>query len=111
MSLWRELAGSRQARALAAIALAWGLAELALSLAAPGKIDPEVPRDRRRVDVTAVLRFPPERFHIEHFQKLGRVSGTEGPRVEVRGVRPDDLERLARPFWVVRVEPLRSRGG
>ncbi|MCX8100749.1 MAG: hypothetical protein N3D77_05850 [Geminicoccaceae bacterium] len=111
MSVWRALAASRQARALAAIAGLWVAAELALSFAAPLKIDGAVPRDRRRVDVVATLRFPPERFHIEQFQRLGRVSGTDGPRVEVRGVRPDDLERLARPFWVVRVEPLRNQGG
>jgi hypothetical protein len=111
MSVWRELAGSRQARALLAIGLGWAVFEIALSAMAPGKIDGGVPRDRRRVDVVATLRFPPERFHIEHFQKLGRVSRAEGERVEVRGVRADDLERLARPFWVVRVEPLRGQGG
>lgn len=111
MSVWRELASSRQARALAAIAALWAFSELALTFTAPGKIDAAVARDRRRVDIVATLRFPPERFHIEQFQKLGRVSGTDGPRVEVRGVRPDDLERLARPFWVVRIEPLRSQGG
>lgn len=111
MSLWREITGSKQARALVAIGAVWALFEFGSTLLAPTKIDPRVPRDRRRVDVVAVLRFPPERFHIEHFQKLGRVSGTDGPRVEVRGVRPDDLAKLARPFWVVRVEPSSSKGG
>ncbi len=111
MSWWRALWRTRQARFLALLAVAVTAWEIGLRLLAPGKIDPGIARDRRRVDVVAVLRFPPERFHIEQFQKLGRVSGTRGERVEVRGVRIEDLKVLARPHWVVRVEPLSRQGG
>ncbi|MCS6877917.1 MAG: hypothetical protein N2038_06355 [Geminicoccaceae bacterium] len=111
MSVLAALLATRQARSLLALLLLYGLWKLALVLLAPGKIDPAVPRARPRVDVVAVLRFPPERFHIEQLQKFGRVSGARDARVEVRAVRAGDLERLARPFWVVRIEPFRDQGG
>jgi hypothetical protein len=110
MSLVRAALSSRRGRILIGVAGLVALWQLWLVIAAPGKISESVPRDVRRVDVEVTLWFPPERFHIEHFQRLGRVSRTDGPRVEVRGVRPGDLRVLARPFWVERVEPL-QRGG
>ncbi|MGI6853563.1 hypothetical protein [Mesorhizobium sp. 1B3] len=77
-----------------------------LSAAAAGKIGEGIPQERRRVDVLVTLAFPPERFHIQKFQKLGRVSGTKENSVQVRGVNRADLKALARPFWVLKVEPL-----
>jgi hypothetical protein len=78
-----------------------------LSVAAPGKVEDAIlDAERRRVDVLVTTAFPPERFHIQKFQQLGRVSGTSGNSVQVRGVRKADLNTLARPFWVERVEPL-----
>jgi hypothetical protein len=110
MSLVRTAAASRKGRILIGVVGLIVLWQVWLSLAAPGKIAEDVPTDTLRVDVEVTLWFPPERFHIEHFQRLGRVSRTDGPRMEVRGVRPRDLRTLARPFWVERVEPLESGG-
>jgi hypothetical protein len=110
MSLIRAAAASRKGRILIAVVGLILLWQLWLSVAASGKIAADVPTDALRVDVQVTLWFPPERFHIEHFQRLGRVSRTDGPRLEVRGVRPRDLPTLARPFWVERVDPL-ERGG
>lgn len=84
--------------------------QLWLVAAASGKIGEGIPPEGRRVDVLVTLPFPPERFHIQKFQKLGRVSGTQGNSVQLRGVNRADLETLARPFWVERVEPLTTGG-
>jgi hypothetical protein len=71
---------------------------------APTKVIGEFP-ERRRVDTIVILPFAPERFHISRCQEFGRVSGTNGNAVEVRGVLRSDLNKLAQPFWVQRVEP------
>lgn len=89
--------------AVVAVLVTW---QVWLSVAAPGKIAGRIPTDTRRVDVVVTLGFPPERFHIQKFQRLGRVSGTSGNSVQVRGVNRADLIALARPFWVRSVEPL-----
>ncbi|MBI3375287.1 MAG: hypothetical protein HY017_26505 [Betaproteobacteria bacterium] len=81
-----------------------------LSLAAPGKIAPGFNTDAEKVNILVTLPFPPERFHVLAFQQHGRVSGTQGNSVEVRGVRMTDLNSVARPYWVTRVEPLPTGG-
>jgi hypothetical protein len=43
-------------------------------------------------------------------QRFGRVSGTEGHSVEVRGVKKDDLNAVARPYWVRSVGPMDEGG-
>ena len=87
--------------------LAW---QAWLTLAAPGKISPELKTERQRVNVMVTLPFPPERFHVLAFQRFGRVSGTEGNSVEVRGVDRRNLTALARPYWVRRIGPLPEGG-
>jgi hypothetical protein len=100
------IAGSTRGRillgALAAL-IAW---QAWLSWSAPGKVVGKFPMERERVHVLVTLPFEPERFHVLVFQRFGRVSGTDGNTVEVRGVPRTELVRLARPYWVKRVEPL-----
>ena len=80
-----------------------------LTSAAPGKlVDLTAAGDR--VNILVTLSFPPERFHVQLLQGYGRVSGTEDNAVEVRGVKRADLKSIARPYWVRRVEPLKSGG-
>ena len=95
--------------ALAALAcyLAW---HGWLSLATPSKIAPEFDTGAEKVNILVTLPFPPERFHVLAFQQHGRVSGTKDNSVEVRGVRMADLNSVARPYWVTRVEPLPTGG-
>jgi hypothetical protein len=81
-----------------------------LSVAAPGKIAPGFDAGAQKVNILVTLPFPPERFHILAFQRHGRVSGTQDHSVEVRGVRMADLNAVARPYWVSRVEPLPTGG-
>ncbi|MFM1990935.1 MAG: hypothetical protein RJA99_3892 [Pseudomonadota bacterium] len=106
--LLRDALRSTQGRVVIAGIVAWAVYETWLSLAAPGKVTGEFPPDRERVAVLVTLPFPPERFHVMVFQRFGRVSGTDGNTVEVRGVPKANLERLARPYWVERVEPLKQ---
>lgn len=81
-----------------------------LSAAAPGKIGPGFDAQAEKVNILVTLPFPPERFHILAFQRHGRVSGTQDNSVEVRGVSRVDLNSVARPYWVSRVEPLPTGG-
>jgi hypothetical protein len=106
MSLARDAISSFRGKVAIGVVAALVGWQVWLSANASAKIAEGIDQDRRRVDVLVTLRFPPERFHIQKFQKLGRVSGTSGNSVQVRGVNKADLTALARPFWVERVEPL-----
>jgi hypothetical protein len=81
-----------------------------LVLAAPTKVADELRADGRRVNVLVTLAFPPERFHVLALQRFGRVSGTENNSVEVRGVNQQDLNAVARPYWVRSVGPMEEGG-
>lgn len=106
MSLARDAIRSYRGKVAIGVVAALIGWQVWLSASAAGKIEEGIAQDTRRVDVLVTLRFPPERFHIQKFQALGRVSGTSGNSVQVRGVNRADLTALARPFWVERVEPL-----
>ncbi len=108
MKLLRAVLGSAKGRFLmAALAcyLAW---QLWLSHAAPEKIAPKLTEGGDKVNILVTLPFPPERFHVLTLQRFGRVSGTEGNSIEVRGVKSTELTAVARPYWVRRVEPLQG---
>jgi hypothetical protein len=107
--MWRDALTSRKTHVLLALALAYLGWQVWLTVAAPGKVA-AFPTDRERVNILVTLRFPPERFHVQHFQAFGRVSGTQDNAVEVRGVKRADLTSLARLYWVRRVEPLPPGG-
>ena len=64
------------------------------------------PNARGQVNVLVTLRCTPERFHVLAFQQYGRVSGTQDD-ID-RGARRQlaNLNAVARPYWVKRVEPL-----
>ena len=76
-----------------------------LRIAAPAKVDEEL-RGRPRSNVLVTLPFAPERFHVLALQRFGRIAGTEDNGVELRGVRAEDLDAVARPYWVRRVGPM-----
>lgn len=95
---------------LAALFLGIGW-QIWLSAAAPGKLAPVLgAATGPKVNLMVTLAFPPERFHVLAFQKFGRVSGTQDNTVELRGVNKADLLSIARPYWVVKVEPLPTEG-
>jgi hypothetical protein len=110
MRLLRAALATGRGRVIAAalgLYLAW---QLWLSLVAPGKVADELRVGRPRVNVQVTLAFPPERFHVLAMQRFGRVSGTEKNSVEVRGVKKDDLNAVARPYWVRSVGPMDEGG-
>jgi hypothetical protein len=107
MSILPRSARGRIALGALAAYLAW---QGWLSAAAPGKVAPGFKADAEKVNILVTLPFPPERFHLLVFQRHGRVSGTQDNAVEVRGVRMADLNSVARPYWVSRVEPLPTGG-
>ncbi|MCA1374167.1 MULTISPECIES: hypothetical protein [Bradyrhizobium] len=110
MSIASEALRSPKLRiALGAIA-AWALFQLWLTIAAPGKISPQLTGTSEKVNVQIELPFTPERFHVLAFQQYGRVSGTDEHSIELRGVKRTDLNAVARPYWVTAVGPIKEGG-
>src|ERR1044071_7112460 len=105
----RDALRSRKTHILVAVAIAYLVWELWLTIAAPRKVV-NLASGPEKVNILVTLPFPPQRFHVQRFQAYGRVSGTQDHAVEVRGVRRADLTTVARPYWVTRVEPLQPGG-
>jgi hypothetical protein len=77
-----------------------------LAASAPGRVDAAVrlALDREpRINVAVALGFPPEDFHVRLFQGYGVVSGVRGTTVLLNRVRPEDVRRIARYYWVRRI--------
>ena len=100
---------SRRGRILLGLLVAWLLWQAWLFVQAPGKIGHGFP-DRQRVNALVTLPFTPERFHILVLQRFGRVSGTEDHSVELRNIDKNQLDDIARYYWVRRIEPLKPGG-
>jgi len=86
----------------------WGGWEASLRLTAPGRIDAELQKAlarERLVNVAVTLGFAPEDFHIRLFQGHGVVSGVRGTTVLLNRVPREDVERIARYYWVRRIAP------
>ncbi|MDP3546027.1 MAG: hypothetical protein Q8S29_07590 [Phreatobacter sp.] len=109
MNLIRSALGSRRGLILLGLAAAWLGWQAWLFAVAPAKVADGFP-NRQRVNALITLPFAPERFHILVFQRYGRVSGTEGNSVEVRGIDKNQLGAIARYYWVRRIEPLQQGG-
>ena len=85
----------------------WGAWEGFLAASAPGRLDGPLRAALDReplVSVAVTLGFPPEEFHIRLFQDYGVVSGVRGTTVLLNRVRPEDVRRIARYYWVRRIE-------
>ncbi len=108
MKLWRAIHQSMQGRIVIVCLVMYAAWQVLLSLWAPGKLADSLLDGQGKVNVQVSLPFTPDRFHVMAMQRFGRVSGTEDTSIEVRGVKRDDLSRLARPFWVTRIEPLKG---
>ena len=107
MGMIRDAARSTRGRMVIGFVICLALWQVWLEIAAPGKVSGDFKSNAQgRVNVLVTLRFEPERFHVLVFQQHGRVSGTQDASIEVRGVRKEDLNAVARPYWVKRVEPL-----
>ena len=110
MSLVTEALGSNRFRIVLGVISAWAGFQLWLTLAAPGKVSPELGGTSEKVNVQIELPFTPERFHVLAFQLYGRVTGTDDHSIELRGVKRTDLNAVARPYWVTAVGPIKQGG-
>ncbi|AWL97564.1 MULTISPECIES: hypothetical protein [Bradyrhizobium] len=110
MSIASDVLRSPKGRIVLGAIAAWALFQLWLTVAAPGKISPELTGTSEKVNVQIELPFTPERFHVLAFQQYGRVSGTDEHSIELRGVKRTDLNAVARPYWVTAVGPIKEGG-
>jgi len=107
MGLMRDAVRSTRGRIVIGAIIVLVVWKVALVLIAPTKVmSGFAPNARGQVNVLVTLTCTPERFHVLAFQQYGRVSGTQDESIEVRGVSFANLNALARPYWVRRVEPL-----
>jgi hypothetical protein len=107
MGLMRDAARSTRGRIVIGAIVLLVLWKLALMLIAPTKVAAGLtPNARGQVNVRVTLTCAPERFHVLAFQPYGRVSGTQDRSIELRGVQVANLNAVARPYWVQRVDPL-----
>jgi len=110
-SLVRAALRSTKGRILLGVLVCAIVWQVWLRVAAPSKLAPALAHSAAsKVNILVTLPFPPERFHVIAFQRYGRVSGTQDNVIEVRGVNKADLLSVARPYWVVKVEPLPTEG-
>ena len=89
---------------VAILVVAW---EIYLTVSARSRLDPALARELDGgglVNVTVTLPFAPEDFHIRIFQTHGIVSGVKGTTVLLNRVPASDVRRIARYYWVERIE-------
>ncbi len=110
MSLASEVLRSTKGRVVLGVIAVWAGFQLWLTLAAPGKISPELAGTSPRVNIQIELPFAPERFHVQAFQQYGRVAGADDHSIALRGVKRTDLNAVARPYWVTSVGPIKEGG-
>ena len=110
MSLASDVLRSTKGRVILGVVAAWFGFQLWLTLAAPGKISPELAGTSPRVNIQIELPFTPERFHVQAFQQYGRVAGADDHSIALRGVKRTDLNAVARPYWVTSVGPIKEGG-
>ncbi len=108
MRIARAILQSTQGRIVLAGVLVYAAWQGMLGVLAPGKVNDDLRSGKSKVNVQVTLPFTPDRFHVMAMQRYGRVSGTDERSIEVRGVKQADLSRLARPYWVSRVEALKG---
>ncbi len=110
MSMAADILRSNKARFILGVIAAWLLFQIWLTLAAPGKVSPELAGTSPRVNIQIELPFAPERFHLQAFQQYGRVAGADDHSIALRGVNRTDLNAVARPYWVTSVGPMKEGG-
>ena len=105
----RTFWGHGTVRFLLVVALAVGGYAAYGRLTAPWRIAPALQATLERggyADIQVVLPFAPEHFHVNLFQQVGTVRGVRGNMVLIGRVPAEDVWRLARYYWVTRIEPL-----
>ena len=107
MTLLIRVLRSRAVLTLVAVTVLLGAWNVYLAVRAPGRVEPALKREVDRgqpVRVDVELGFRAERFHTLKLQSYGRVSGVHDNVVELRDVRPESVNALARIYWVSHVD-------
>lgn len=88
--------------AIVAIYYAYGYAT------GPGRITAELhaalDADPKRVNIVITPKFAPEQFHMAVFQEYGAMRGTEGMAATLYRVKPADVRRLSRRYWIEKID-------
>lgn len=81
---------------------AWGYAT------GPGRITPALhaalDANPKRVNIVITPKFAPEQFHMAVFQKYGSMRGTKGRAATLFRVKPADVRRLSRRYWIEKID-------
>lgn len=57
-----------------------------------------------KIDVLIWAKFPAEAFHMEIYQKYGRIQGNEGDAIRLARVKPADIRFMSRKYWIDRID-------
>jgi len=107
----REIFEHTTVRFLLAVAVILGGSAAYGRVTAPWRIAPDLQArlaDGGYADIRVVLPFGPEQFHVNLLQQVGTVRGVQGNTVLVGRVPAAEVWRLARHYWIRRIEPLAS---
>lgn len=88
--------------ALVGVYYAWGY------ITGPGRITPALQAaldaNPKRVNIVVTPKFAPEQFHMAVFQEYGSMRGTEGRDATLFRVKPADVRRLSRRYWIEKID-------
>lgn len=113
MTLLIRILRSRAVITLVTVVVLLAVWNVYLALRAPSRVDADLNEQVDRgqpVRVAVELDFPAERFHTLELQQFGRVSGVDGHVIELRDVRPQSVNAIARIYWVSHVDAVESPG-
>lgn len=107
----RRVVRYRTVRWALLLGVGWGVWETYSAVSAPSKIGPDLLaslESQPRVRIVVRLAFAPEEFHIRRMQVFGIIGGTKGDSLLLTNVRPMDVRRIARYFWVREISLARN---
>ena len=75
---------------------------------AEGRITPALQTaldtDAKRFNIVVTSGFAPEQFHMAVYQRYGSMRGTDGKNALLYRVKPADVRRLARKYWIEKID-------
>jgi ribulose kinase len=75
------------------------------TVASARKFPPDEQQAALRMNAAVELAFPPEAFHMQRLQRIGRVMRVNQREVLMRDATVDGLADLARNYWVRDIRP------
>jgi hypothetical protein len=111
VTLLRSFLRSSAGRVILIIGVLMLIFQIWTAIVAPTKIDRRVYEVAKSgyVDVVVTLNFQPESYHFLVLQEFGRVSGSLENAVILRRVPLKEVSKIARIYWVKKIEPYSPR--